>query len=709
MFRQKHDGTQYSANLEQHAQPNTPDIFSPNTDDLLNNDWFHPNLQKVPKIFLPFELTDIFTFLVSIGRLKEDDTSYYCTQYGFPRLLINFKKSPQLSTLEQQFNPEQALLRKSFFKKYKHHAGFSTFIKYLHVLNNIPVSEFNKNFFDVTNPVKTLFVKTLGDPLDYHNDVMAWAKCKSTLFAAAKRQIKSAPVPDPHVLQEFLQYAYNKIDTDIGYYLKNFGYSYKDWFNHLPSKKQQLIQPIHNYFHNKSQLDLTDTELKQLLSLDYEAICKTEIQDLDGKPRMVCAIPQLIKYTMGPVTWHLEEICEQHYQGYCGSMNLTQMAEKLNDYIDQGFTKVVEGDGSAFDNSQDIELKSLDRYIYNHIVDSIYHVPKQLFQQLSNLYYKSMNVKYSEYKHKRTLFNYYVLGTVFSGDCDTTLANTIRMATYNCFVNERVGLRYGEDFVVLSKGDDFSVLYKPYIPDEFIRQAYATCFLTKPQAPYDICDTRSYGIGQICKFLDIGKPDSFKFCSLRSWYIDDDYHITLTRDPAKLYSHAQYSIKAKCYSPAEMMQYHLDLYTSYRINYPGLDIFQIMACAHLQQYYKLAKHFNATLKPRTSQLVRNNTAPINLSTTLMRESLLQGVTDDDFSDWYHIHHKQQQVKITNDYWSTMKKLERARFDKLNSRQLAMVNQQINTEFDLDALRVMLALSKNYLSDIKIIDEYNKEN
>jgi hypothetical protein len=704
MYRQTHDGTLYSANLEKHAQSNTPNIFTDETPDLLNDYWFHPNLQQIPKQFIPVEMTPIFKFLVLIGRLREDNTTYFCEKSGFPRLLINFKNTEPLYQLENQFNPEQAILKKKFIHRYKNVQNFSHFMKYLHVINYIPVSAFGQVVKVVDLCKRTILMKVLGDPFTYTKDVMAWGKCKNTLFAAAKRQIKTAPTPDPGVLSEFLAYAYKKIDNEIGYYLTHFGYSYSDWYNHLPTKKQKLIQPIHNYFHNPTSLDLTQQELRQLLSLDYEAICKTEIQDLDGKPRMVCSIPQLIKYTMGPVTWHLEEICEKHYKGYCGSMNLTQMADKLNEYIDQGFTKVVEGDGSAFDNSQDIQLKAVDRYIYNKIADKIYHVPKHIFEQMANLYYKSMNVKYSERKHKRTLFKYYVLGTVFSGDCDTTLANTIRMATYNCFVNEHSGLVYGRDFVVLSKGDDFSVLYKDYIPDEKIRAIYNQYFLTKPEAPFDICDIRSYGIGQICKFLDIGRPNSFKFCSLRSWYIDDDYHITLTRDPSKLYSHAFYSIKAKTYSPLQLMQYHLDLYTSYRINYPGIQIFQLMAAAHLKEYYNIAKHYNYRLQPQESLIVTPDSNKV-LSWNMSKESLIDGVSDTEFSEWFNVRHKQNQVKITDDYWTTMKRLERARNDTLTTTQLRLVNSQINAEFDLDYLQVMLALSKNFLLEFQKINEF----
>lgn len=631
----------------------------------------------------------------SIGRLKEDPYYYYRANRerpAFPRILIKFHKKQHIEDLEFEANPEQHNLYKRFFKKFKQNINVHKAKMYFHTINNITISQFKEAFPDASNTVKPLYEKVLGDPYLNQHDVMAWAKSKTTLFAAAKRQIKTAPTPDSQVVSDFIQYAKNKVDREVGYYLEHFGYSYQDWYDHLPTKKQKLIDEVHALLNGDNYLDMDSKKIKQTLSTNYQAICKTEIQDPDGKPRMVCSIPQIIKYTMGPVTWHLEEIFEKHYNGYCGSMNLTQMAHKLNAYIDDGFTKVVEGDGSAFDNSQDIMLKELDRYIYNKVSHAVYHVSKQQFKEISNQYYKTMKVKYSERKHMKTLFKYHVLGTVFSGDCDTTLANTIRMATYNCYVNEKFGLTYGKDFVVLSKGDDFSVLYKEYISNDLIRQIYNTYFLKKPDKDFEICDTRSYGIGQICKFLDIGKPNSFKFCSLRSWYIDDDYHITLTRDPSKLYNLSQYSIKAKSYTLQELLSYHMDLALSYSINYPGIDVFDTIKRAHYQKAADICNHLNLKIVNRTLQNAKGQV--IYNNHTVAHQSIIAHVCDDDFEEWYNVKHKMNRMKIDKDYWTTYSRIEKTRNDHLDSDQIKMVNYQINNEFNVELLQVLLALGKN---------------
>jgi len=691
MLRQMHDGTQYSANIEKHAQPNTPDIFDPKSPDLLNDAWFHPSLTRLPKYSLEdgSDIIKILKFLVSIRRLKEDEHYYYTypDKPGFPRILICFNTKHNLEDLENQFNTDQYNLYLQFKRKYrrKNREYSKVFFNYLHTLNNIPVSAVRDAFPDLHQPVKTLYERVVGDPNDYYDNTMAWAKSKTTLFAAAKRQVKSAPTPDPIIAEDFLKYAKQKVDAEVGPLLRDFGYSYRDWFNHLPNKKQTLIQPIYNYFNDPLRNEyLTGKQLHEMTTQQYEAICKTEIQPLDGKPRMVCSIPQIIKYTMGPVTWHLEQIFEENYNGYCGSMNLTQMAQKLNHYIDLGFTKVVEGDGSAFDNSQDITLKELDRYIYSQVFDKVYHVPKHLFKQIANLYYKGMSVKYAENDKKKTFFKYYVLGTVFSGDCDTTLANTIRMATYNCYVNEKSGLKYGVDFVVLSKGDDFSVLYKNYIPNSLIQSIYDTYFLHKPDKEYEMCDIRQYGIGQICKFLDIGAPDSFKFCSLRSWYIDEEHHITLTRDPQKLYSISQYSIKTKTYEKPQLIAYHHDLALSYRTNYPGIEIFELMAQAHDQKAEYICKYATERQKLKAKRI-------IEAKRNIQLDTIDPEISDDIFSAWYNVKHKHNIIKIQDNYWDTVSRIEKSRNDKLSDRSLKLVNQAINNEFNLDQLCAILAL------------------
>jgi hypothetical protein len=247
---------------------------------------------------------------------------------------------------------------------------------------------------------------------------------------------------------------------------------------------------------------------------------------------------------------------------------------------------VVEGDGSAFDNTQDVLLKELDRYIYQKVADSVYHTEmasswKKLFLYFSQSYYKTMNIEYidQDSKKKKTMMTYSILGTVFSGDCDTTLANTIRMALYNRYVMDKAGFNYGQNYVAFSKGDDFTVMFNPtLITDKQVEQAYWKYFLPKPSGSYKIYDDRIYGIGQICKFLEFGQPNTIKFCSLRAWYINKQCtKIRLTRDPKKFLTLARFSRKMKSMTLPQKIIYLQDLANALQASYKGLTYFDTMA------------------------------------------------------------------------------------------------------------------------------------
>jgi hypothetical protein len=679
-----------------HAKPNNTLDFS----DIKN--FFHPILKLVPYDSVPNDMIGIFDSMVQLGWIYRNKQGYNAKEgFGFPRVLINIPQEEddliELSYLHNKNHYDQ--IKKIFVKTLPR----CKLREYTNAINNISpaeITDIQKN--------KILFERTLGNTEDPVN-VIAYGNNKQTLFAAAKRQMKTAPTPDPNILQQFINYSKKIIDDELGPYLKHFSYDVTQWINHLNYAKQKAIIPIHEYC--QGTLDTTrytKKQMRDMLSLSYTAICKTELQPPDGKPRMVCSIPQMIKYTMGPVTWKLEEICQQQFKGYCGGKNLQQMAQDINKYLSQGFTKIVEGDGSAFDNTQDVTLKEIDRYIYRQITHSIYHVSKKKFRKISQAMYKHMKIKYSYNKHMRTYFSYYILGTVFSGDCDTTLCNTLRMALYNRFVNDQAGLVYGKDYIVFSKGDDFSVLYKPYIQDDVIRQIYNKYFLNKPDTQMELKDIRQYGIGQILKFLTIGKPDTFSFCSLRSWYTNiNESEITLTRDPKKLFNESLYSIKYKTYNIQQRAAYHLDLAMSYITNYYGIDIFHIMAQAHFQEYKKYKKLLYKKYAKIPDPLMLDTTIKIKIKsayTTLVKKQFKQGpqktlYTESElFGKFIYLYNRvpnKNFYKIMGSYWETMKNILATR-ETLNKEQLKCINQQINSEFNIDYLKALVN-QKNILN------------
>lgn len=502
-------------------------------------------------------------------------------------------------------------------------------------------------------------------------DALVYNDCKRTIFAAAKRQMKSAPVPELSVADDFLNFAKEQVDRLIGDDLKEFGYSYNQWYNHLTASKQKRMDAVYEfmYGHDPLKEHYRDIEHLDPKLLHYEAICKVEVQGIDGKPRMVCSIPDLIKFVMGPVCWKLEELFSDKIPTYCGGQNLQQMQDKINHYIDEGYTVVAEGDGSAFDNTQDVLLKAIDRYIYQLIESRIHHVPRELFHVIANAHYKVMDVMQVINKKKINLMSYAVLGTVFSGDCDTTLMNTLRMGLYNWYTCHKAGLELGKDFICFSKGDDFTVMFKSHVDREFIKQTYNKYWLGKPKPNgpiYDGCDERMSGLGQILKFIEFGPPNTIKFCSLRAWYTNyHTQHIYLTRDPGKFTTLSKYSRKALHLSDAKIAQYCYDQALALKVSTGGIQYFDDMAKMYIKigRYYE---HGTQVIKHSYSKGVdRRVTLPLEVS--------------EQFNG-YSYSPRRVCIKIDGTYWETMKKIYSVNNTKLSEEELRVVNEQINSEF-----------------------------
>lgn len=537
-------------------------------------------------------------------------------------------------------------------------------------------------------PHKYKFTKILETDVPAQDEAMVWTACRHTTFAAAKRQMKAAPTPDPKVADEFVEHSIKIIERELGPQLTHFKYSVKDWYNHLNSKKQQDLAPALLYYSGHPE-QVKARDLRNIRNKHYTGILKEEIQPPDGKPRMVCAIPQSTKYIMGPVTWQMEEDFAKNLQGYCGGKNLDEMADDINALLDQGFTKVVEGDGSAFDNTQDVSLKEVDRYIYRRVAPQIYHVDRTEFLDRTQALYKTMDIEYVDGKKKRPLLQYTILGTVFSGDCDTTLMNTTRMVLYNRFVNDKAGLVFGKDYVCFAKGDDFTVMYKPYISNQFITEAYYRYFLPANPDPSQP-DTRIYGLGQVLKMLEFGDASILKFCSLRAWFTDPaEHHIYLTRDPAKLFTLSKFSRKAKLKSMTYVHDYLRAQAQALRANYKNIRLFETAA-----QLYDAQAQFIRTQYPRapynvyTAQLLtilRTNQRSMNVESPLDFDAMQQEYAD-------RVQHRQQQIKIQENYWQTMQLIEKRHVKELTQEQADHISLQLESEFMTEYLKSMIPRS-----------------
>lgn len=620
--------------------------------------------------------------------LEYDDVKQMFDTQEFPSVILKIKDK-KFKKLARLKNPE--------FYGYKCKRCKTRFE--CDTINNIIPNDIT--WCDCNRYKKIAYERILGNKYNLtYNDSICWGNCIHTLFGAAKRQLKRTAEPDPNIAKDFVEFGIKWIEECCKEELDNFGYSYTQWMNHLSKSKQDRMLKTQQVLEGNT-FGIDPIEVKKIQNEVYEAICKVEVQEADGKPRMVCAIPDKVKFVMGPVCWALEEIFSKKLKGYCGNKNLSQMEDMINNYITLGFTKVVEGDGSAFDNSQDYLLKGIDRYVYKRIRDKIHHVKRELYDEITQRPYKIMDINYIDNVKKKTqtIMTYAVLGTVFSGDADTTLMNTTRMALYNIYVNHKAGLKYDIDYVVYSKGDDFTVMYKPYITNKQIEELYYNYFLTKPKGEYEFNDNRKFGIGQICKFLEIGGVDNIHFCSLRSWIKDDlTGHIALTRNPQKLYTLAKYSRKIKTLTGMPYAQYLLDQAIALRVAYKGIDIFEIMANIYEKRAMEYINEYNKT----------NITRPISIiqckekcaQNTILNIQAMQKLTFMPFSlmnedskfyrDWYEIKEREEFHKIEGTYWDTMKKIQNQREKEFNIKELQTINNAINSEFDLQLLQEILA-------------------
>lgn len=630
---------------------------------------FYPNEMQIPSQYIPDELKP------AIIKYNEEYNEEYPNTHviKYPKLLMRINDE-QIQRLALGLK-EQDLIHSDFYKMN------NNYIAELPHFDNIDCADIE---CDCKFRGESDYEQIYGQENNTQNEtVILYRTCKRTIFAAAKRQIKSAPVPDPIVAADFISFGKNKIDHYLGESLKDFGYSYNQWFNHLNAEKQRnmlLIQEKFKQFPTDFKEAMKDKEFRKLFH--YEGICKKELQNFDGKPRMVCKIPDLVKYVMGPVCWKLEEIFTDELPCYCGGMNLTEMQDKINKYIDEGFTLVAEGDGSAFDNTQDVMLKELDRYVYQQVADKVYHVPKELFLYCAMQYYKIMDIVNVDpiIKKRKTLMTYAVLGTVFSGDCDTTLMNTMRMGLYNWYTNEKNGMEFHKDYICFSKGDDFTVMYHFTYDNDFgrymIDRAYKKYWLSKykPKPGEVEYDNRQYGLGQILKFIEFGQPNSIHFCSLRAWYLNQyDSHIYLTRNPEKFYGLGKFSRKLRSKNDREAVNYIIDQAIALKANYAGINFFEIIIQNYLQSAYEMSQsNFNTILKQRISIAKdRRQTLPLEID-DFDSECLLFNKTP---------RHNDFKIKVNESYWGSQQRAERAQLYKPTKQQLQYINSQINAEFD----------------------------
>jgi hypothetical protein len=252
---------------------------------------------------------------------------------------------------------------------------------------------------------------------------------------------------------------------------------------------------------------------------------------------------------MGPVTWALEYALDKT-KFYCGKKNADDYSKIYTEMMNKN-KKVVEGDGSGFDQTQHVELKYIDRLIYNYIKPKVWHVNQNTFINVCVTPIKTLRGDYfSNQKKKRNIVAGQLNGTVFSGSSDTTLMNTIRMSTYNIFTLYKAGLFHFEhDYQGLHKGDDFVEFVDKNIDNQTIINTYNKYWAKKNEKKY------SKGIGQIIKIIECLPIERSSFCSCIVIKDKIKNKLYFVRDPKRMVRFAAFARKTAFYSSGLMHNY----------------------------------------------------------------------------------------------------------------------------------------------------------
>jgi len=127
---------------------------------------------------------------------------------------------------------------------------------------------------------------------------------------------------------------------------------------------------------------------------------------------------------------------------------------------------------------------------------------------------RTVLIKSTEKDNREVLLKIIITGTVFSGNPDTTFANTVRQACFQRFVYEHLLGLSKEDYRLWCKGDDSCAFVASHIEPQ---KAFATAFSTGNNLDKDK-NPIPYGLGMYMKRLTITGPEGYDFCSTHLLY-----------------------------------------------------------------------------------------------------------------------------------------------------------------------------------------------
>jgi hypothetical protein len=410
---------------------------------------------------------------------------------------------------------------------------------------------------------------------------LIYASCPANLYCAMKRQGILTPTIDAKVYTPFLKFIKHILETEVYPMLEDFEYSYEAWYNHLTESQQREIDGV-----DKSTLESSEKV--------YNLFCKRECQiiddweaanDLYGEPggligpknRCISAPNAEYKYVHGPVVYALEHLFKRKFKGYTSGLSFSDKARLYNERRLRGLIHRVDGDGSAFDTTQDTLLK-MERMIYQHLVDTgkITHVSEESWRIFTSDDLK-MKVTYMTkddiyYKHMFGMLK--VLGRVMSGNMDTSFGNTLRMAMYNRYVWEVILGVDKDSYDLDAQGDDFDVFHDGLISRKQIRVAYYTVWSDGKLNQDGTYVVPEHGLGQILKYLNFGTISDTSFCSTEAFYCPTCQSYKVVRQLERFATLNQWSKTLLSLSDHDQAYFLTSLYQANKLWIGELDIFK---------------------------------------------------------------------------------------------------------------------------------------
>lgn len=416
--------------------------------------------------------------------------------------------------------------------------------------------------------------------VDGTNECIIYANCPANLYCAMKRQGQVVPQIDPLVLKQFNTFCDHIFDTELQPLLENFEYSYEVWYNHLTANQQHEIDGVDKTTINDSRKI-------------YNLFCKRECQIVDDscsstdtygeinsdtmpKNRCISAPNAEYKYVHGPVVYALEKIFKKNFKGYTSGLSFQDKEVLYNTRRSLGFICRVDGDGSAFDTTQDTLLK-FERRIYKYLADigKINHVDNKAWEIFTSdeLYMKVTTMSTTDI-YSRQLFGILkVLGRVMSGNMDTTFGNTLRMSMYNRFVWEYILEVNKDDYDLDCAGDDFDVFHDGMIQNSKIKEAYYKVWQDGKMIDGTFV-LPVHGLGQILKFMNFGTINGSSFCSTECFFCQDCNSYRIVRQLERFITLNQWSKTLLSLSAHDQAYFLTSLYEANKLWIGELDIFK---------------------------------------------------------------------------------------------------------------------------------------